>query len=253
VQTVGNLLRRPTTGDQLGDHPFAFGEAVQIGDRRRQLGGPGGLDEDGDPIRADERPAHDSQPAASGTNPGGGQLALVAGGRAAGLGDDGADGDRQRDGGSIHGPQLIDPPGCGGVGHLDGVIRGDHHESGVTAPVLASADAVVGADVVLNAVQGVDTLPLVASIGADNLDGTVLWDIANAANPDFSFAFPDDSLGRRIQEACPGIKVVKAGNHVAAVVVADPSTLLADALIVSRSGLSYQVGQLESRRSLNRM
>ena len=92
-------------------------------------------------------------------------------------------------------------------------------------PVVASADAVVGADVVIDAVQGVDTIPLLASIGADKLDGTVLWDIANAANPDFSLAIPDDSLGRRIQEAFPGVKVVKAANHVAAVVVADPSTL----------------------------
>ncbi len=97
--------------------------------------------------------------------------------------------------------------------------------TGLPAPVRTSAGAVVGADVVLNAVQGVDTLPLLESIGADNLDGTVLWDIANAANPDFSLAIPDDSLGRRIQEAFPGVKVVKAGNHVAAVVVADPSTL----------------------------
>ena len=77
----------------------------------------------------------------------------------------------------------------------------------------------------LNAVQGVDTLPLLTSIGADNLDGTVLWDIANAANPDFSLAIPDDSLGRRIQEAFPDVKVVKAANNVAAVVVADPTTL----------------------------
>ncbi len=77
----------------------------------------------------------------------------------------------------------------------------------------------------INAVQGVDTIPLLASIGADNLDGTVLWDIANAANPDFSLAIPDDSLGRRIQDAFPGVKVVKAANSVAAVVVADPSTL----------------------------
>ena len=103
--------------------------------------------------------------------------------------------------------------------------RDPGNRTGLPAPVLASADAVVGADVVLNAVQGVDTIPLLASIGADNLDGIVLWDIANAANPDFSLAIPDDSLGRRIQEAFPGVKVVKAGNNVAAVVVADPSTL----------------------------
>ena len=89
----------------------------------------------------------------------------------------------------------------------------------------SSAQAVVGADVVLNAVQGVDTLSLLETIGADNLDGTVLWDIANAFTPDFDLAIPDDSLGRRIQEAFPGVKVVKAANHVGAVVVADPSTL----------------------------
>jgi 8-hydroxy-5-deazaflavin:NADPH oxidoreductase len=103
--------------------------------------------------------------------------------------------------------------------------RDPANRTGLSAPVLASADAVVGADLVLNAVQGVDTLPLLASIGADQLDGVVLWDIANAANPDFSLAIPDDSLGRRIQEAFPAVKVVKAANHVAAVVIADPSTL----------------------------
>jgi 8-hydroxy-5-deazaflavin:NADPH oxidoreductase len=103
--------------------------------------------------------------------------------------------------------------------------RDPANRSGLPAPVVTSAEAVVGADVVLNAVQGVDTIPLLASIGPGNLDGTVLWDIANAANPDFSLAIPDDSLGRRIQEAFPGVKVVKAANNVAAAVVADPSTL----------------------------
>ena len=106
------------------------------------------------------------------------------------------------------------------IGPRDPANRG-----ALPAPVAASADAVVDADVVLNAVQGVDTIPLLTSIGAGALEGTVLWDIANAANPDFSLAIPDDSLGRRIQEAFPGVKVVKAANHVAAVVVADPGTL----------------------------
>ena len=70
-------------------------------------------------------------------------------------------------------------------------IRTPH---GLPAPVVSSADAVVGADVVIDAVQGVDTIPLLSSIGADKLNGTVLWDMANAANPDFSLAIPDDSL-----------------------------------------------------------
>ena len=116
--------------------------------------------------------------------------------------------------------------------------------TGLPAPVRTSAGAVVGADVVLNAVQGVDTLPLLESVGADNLDGTVLWDIANAANPDFSLAIPDDSLGRRIQEAFPGVKVVKAGNHVAAVVVADPSTFGSDDVVRFRRRHRGEGGRL---------
>ena len=103
--------------------------------------------------------------------------------------------------------------------------RDPQHRDGLPAPVRASAEAARGADVVINAVQGVDSIALLTSIGADNLDGRVLWDIANAANPDFTLAIPDDSLGRRIQEAFPGVKVVKAGNQVAAVVVADPTML----------------------------
>lgn len=127
--------------------------------------------------------------------------------------------------------------GTGGVAQTlaAGLLRAGHdvvfgsrdpgNRTGLPARVLASADAVAGADVVLNAVPGVATIPLLASIGADDLDGAVLWDIANATNPDFSLAIPDDSLGRRIQEALPGVKVVKAANNVGAVVIADPSTL----------------------------
>ena len=112
------------------------------------------------------------------------------------------------------------------VGH-DVVLgsRDPDHRDGLPARVVGSAQAVVGADVVINAVQGVDSIPLLTSIGADNLAGRVLWDIANAANPDFTLAIPDDSLGRRIQQAFPDLKVVKAGNSVAAVVVADPTML----------------------------
>jgi 8-hydroxy-5-deazaflavin:NADPH oxidoreductase len=103
--------------------------------------------------------------------------------------------------------------------------RDPANRSGFPAPVVASAEAVVSAEVVIDAVQGTDTIPLLASIGPDNLDGIVLWDIANAANPDFSLAIADDSLASRIQEAFPGVRVVKAANSVAAAVVADPSSL----------------------------
>jgi 8-hydroxy-5-deazaflavin:NADPH oxidoreductase len=116
--------------------------------------------------------------------------------------------------------------GLGRAGH-DVVLgsRDPTNRAGLPAPVLASADAVIGADVVVDAVQGVDAIPLLTAIGADKLGGVVMWELANAANPDFSLAIPDDSLGRRIQAAFPAVKVVKAGNNIAAVVTADPSTL----------------------------
>ena len=73
--------------------------------------------------------------------------------------------------------------GTGGVAQTLGaaLVRAGHdvvfgsrdpaHRTGLPAPVQRSAQAVVGADVVLNAVQGVDTLSLLEAIGADNLDG----------------------------------------------------------------------------------
>lgn len=93
------------------------------------------------------------------------------------------------------------------------------------------AEAVGGADVVLNATSGHASLDVLAAAG-DALDGTVLLDIANPL--DFSAGFPPglfvkdtDSLAERIQAAHPRVRVVKALNTLTADLMARPA-LLAD-------------------------
>jgi 8-hydroxy-5-deazaflavin:NADPH oxidoreductase len=92
------------------------------------------------------------------------------------------------------------------------------------------ADAVVGADLVLNATNGAVSLQALQAAGADNLAGKVLVDIANPL--DFSKGFPPslfvkdtDSLAEQIQRDFPATKVVKALNTMNASIMANPKQL----------------------------
>jgi predicted dinucleotide-binding enzyme len=91
------------------------------------------------------------------------------------------------------------------------------------------ADAIVGADVLVNATSGMTSLDILAAAGADALDGKILIDIANPL--DFSTGelrltvAIDDSLGETIQRAYPGLRVVKALNMVTAAVMVDPRSV----------------------------
>jgi len=90
------------------------------------------------------------------------------------------------------------------------------------------ADAVDGADLVLNGTNGEATLVVMESAG--NLAGKVIVDISNPL--DFSQGFPptlfvsnDDSLAEQIQRHHPDAKVVKSLNTVTASVMADPQSV----------------------------
>lgn len=90
------------------------------------------------------------------------------------------------------------------------------------------AEATGRADVVVNASSGAASLDVLAAVGAENLSGRVLIDIANPL--DFSAGMPPsldpvntDSLGERIQRAFPEAKVVKALNTMNAAVMIDPA------------------------------
>ncbi|MDQ7991272.1 MAG: NAD(P)-binding domain-containing protein [Propionicimonas sp.] len=82
------------------------------------------------------------------------------------------------------------------------------------------AEAVVGADLVVNALNGRAALDVLPAL-ADALDGVVVADISNPL--DFSGGFPPtlfvkdtDSLGEQLQRALPRARLVKTLNTVTA-------------------------------------
>ena len=93
-------------------------------------------------------------------------------------------------------------------------------------------DAAASAQMVVNATAGEVSLTVLAEVGAGDLAGKVLVDVANPL--DFSAGFPptlsvkdDDSLGEQIQRAFPDARVVKTLNTMNASVMADPGALRA--------------------------
>ncbi len=91
-------------------------------------------------------------------------------------------------------------------------------------------EAATGAEVVVNASNGVATLDVLTLAGAAALAGKVLVDISNPL--DFSGGFPprlfvkdDDSLGEQVQRAFPEARVVKTLNTLTAALMVRPDTL----------------------------
>ncbi len=91
------------------------------------------------------------------------------------------------------------------------------------------ADAVAGAEIVVNASSGQASLDILASAGS-HLDGKVVMDIANPL--DFSQGFPPslsvcntDSLGEQLQRAFPKARIVKTLNTVTADLMVNPKAL----------------------------
>lgn len=113
--------------------------------------------------------------------------------------------------------------------------RAEHEESGeetggAAGVTLATfADAVEGADVVVNALNGAATLPVLGGL-VDRLAGTVVLDVANPL--DSSAGFPPtlsvkdtDSLAEQLQRALPESRVVKSLNTMNASVMAHPDAV----------------------------
>ncbi|MEM7326148.1 MAG: NAD(P)-binding domain-containing protein [Actinomycetota bacterium] len=98
-------------------------------------------------------------------------------------------------------------------------------------PVRPSAVAVDGAEVVVNATNGVNSLAALELVGSELLAGKVLIDVANAL--DFTTAPPSlvnldgPSLAETIQQRFPETRVVKTLNTMNANVMVEP-TLVGD-------------------------
>lgn len=102
--------------------------------------------------------------------------------------------------------------------------------AGERARVDTFAGAAAAGEMLFNATSGVSCLGILESCGAESMEGKVLVDVANPL--DFSQGFPPslsicntESLGERIQDRHPGVRVVKAFNTVAASVMVQPSVV----------------------------
>ncbi|HMS24419.1 MAG TPA: NAD(P)-binding domain-containing protein [Acidimicrobiia bacterium] len=85
----------------------------------------------------------------------------------------------------------------------------------------------IGVEVIFNCTNGEKSLEALSSISPGNLDGKVLIDLANELevvnSKPRSLASADNSLGAKIQNAFPNLRVVKTLNTVNTMVMVNPS------------------------------
>lgn len=88
-------------------------------------------------------------------------------------------------------------------------------------PVLPHAQAIAGADVIVNALPAEGVEPVLSGL---DLAGHILVDTANALRPGFGGLVyeGDTSFGEKVAEWAPGAKVVKAFNTIGYKHMADP-------------------------------
>ena len=101
-------------------------------------------------------------------------------------------------------------------------------EAGEAASEGSFADAASFGEVVVNVTAGAHSLEALEAAGAENLEGKVLIDIANALvgtqPPTLTFS-NTDSLGEQIQRRFPDARVVKALNTMNAGLMVAPDSL----------------------------
>jgi 8-hydroxy-5-deazaflavin:NADPH oxidoreductase len=98
------------------------------------------------------------------------------------------------------------------------------------------ADAAEDADLLVNATNGVNSLAVLESIGAESLAGKTVLDLSNELVPTgdgypVPTASIENSVGRRLQEAFPETYVVKSLNTMNCTVMVDPSIVPGDHVV----------------------
>jgi len=124
--------------------------------------------------------------------------------------------------------------GFAGAGH--DVVFGSRHPSQVTqlpGVVASPASAVAGAEVVVAAIPGRDTLASLRALGAPALAGKILIDVGNALTESFELIYPNASLGAALQAAFPETRVVKTLNTVQSSLMAHPGDVAPSTVFLS--------------------
>jgi predicted dinucleotide-binding enzyme len=97
------------------------------------------------------------------------------------------------------------------------------------------ADVAAHADLLVNATNGINSLSVLQSIGADVLAGKTVVDLSNELDHTRTgppwLAAPDRSIGRRLQESFPETYVVKCLNTMNCDVMVDPSIVPGDHVV----------------------
>jgi len=113
------------------------------------------------------------------------------------------------------------------VGTRDPEVTRQRDDWTLDLPLAAYGEVADGADLVVNATNGLASLAVLRTVGAEALAGKVLLDVANPL--DHSQGFPprlavadSDSLAEQIQRAFPDTRVVKSLNTVNCAVMVDP-------------------------------
>ena len=113
---------------------------------------------------------------------------------------------------------------------------GTWHQKHPGVGLASLAAAAAASELVVNATSGSVTLQVLEQVGADNLAGKILVDIANPL--DFSNGFPptlfvkdSDSLGEQVQRAFPEARVVKTLNTLNADLMVRPKDLGAESSV----------------------
>lgn len=88
---------------------------------------------------------------------------------------------------------------------------------------VSHSDAARDADVLITALPGQAVIPTLTEIGADVLTDTVVLDVSNGFTEQFTLAYPNDSVGRQVQEAFPAARVVKSLSTMNVAVMTDPA------------------------------
>jgi len=106
-------------------------------------------------------------------------------------------------------------------------------KGGLPAPVTTTAAAAAGADLILTALPGTAAIPTLEAVGDEVLAGKIVLDISNAVTPELTLAYPNDSVGRLMQERFPDVKVVKSLSTMFHGVMTNPTALAPTTIYIS--------------------